>query len=601
MYNYKIRDEVPEKYKWDLTDFFKNDDEFNEVLKKTTKEIESLKNYKGCTKDANKIYEFLENRTNISANIQLLYFYATLKNDETLGIKENIERESTTQNLYSKLKINTNFFDEELLKLNDSNYKKLFKDCEKLKEYKHLLDKVYRNKKHTLTENQENIISELTSALDNSSNIYRDLINREHNYGTITLEDKTIENITINNYSKLMRNKNREIRKKVYTSFNEKLNEYGNTTAGLLNSYVKGNNTIAKLHKFTNAWEAKLFELNLDNKVFKVLTNTCEKNINSYQKYFKLKKKILKIDELHTYDLGLELSRNDKEYTIEEAQDLIKKALSPLGEKYLSIINEAFDNRWIDYIGYKGKCSGGYTTPNKLKNPKILIKYNSNFSSISILIHELGHAIQQKFIIENNPIQYRYISNLVAEVASLTNECLLSNYLMNKSNSKEEKLSGIENMINVIKSNLFMTNRESKIEQQMYEYINNGGTLSKDYLDKLVSDSYKLYNSNYVIENDLSNVSWIQRNHYYMNFYLYNYAISISVAINVSNEILKGNKEMLDKYIKFLSTGSNVWPNEAFKILGIDLTDELIYITAIKYFETLLDTFEKIYYDKEGE
>ena len=250
-------------------------------------------------------------------------------------------------------------------------------------------------------------------------------------------------------------------------------------------------------------------------------------------------------------------------------------------------------------MGYKGKCSGGYSFPTKLKNSRILMSYNSNINSVSTIIHEAGHNVHHSFIIENNPLEYRNISNLVAEVASLTNECLFSNYLMTNGTTKEEKLSGLENMINVIRSNLFVAVREGKIEQEMYEKINDGGSLSKEYMNELVSKSYELYNGKEIEEDELNNISWITRSHYYMNFYLYSYAISICVAITVATKILSGNKEMLNNYIKFLSTGSDKWPSEAFKILEIDLTDKKVYENAINYFNELIDNYEKIYYESE--
>lgn len=599
MYKYQSRDEVPEKYKWDLTGYFKNNEEFNKLLEKTKIEIKLLKEYRGCTKNATKVCEFLKKEIEVSSNVQVLYVYSSLKNDEILGIKENIERKSITLDLYNELETSISFFDEELIKLSKDEYNNLFIECENLKEFKPLLDKTYRKKEHTLSEKEENIISNLTNSMDNFLDIYSNLINREHDYGKVELEDKTEEKITINNFGRLMKNKDRNIRKQIYTNFYSKINEYAGTSALLLNSYVKGNNTLARIHNFKNAWEAKLFSLNLNDNVFKTLVSVTEENTEPLKKYYKLRKKILNLDELHSYDLGLDLIEMNKEYTIEEAQELIKEALKPLGETYIEKLNKAFKNRYIDYMGYKGKCSGGYSMPTRLKESRILLSYNSDLNSVSTIAHELGHNINHSFLIENCPLEYRMPSNLVAEVASLTNECLLSNYLMNNGKTKEEKLSGLENIIKIIRSNLFIAVREGKIEQDMYDYINDNGTISKEFLNDLVEKSLKKFQGNELKIDELDTVSWVTRTHYYYNFYLYSYAISICVAVNVAKEITSGNKKMLENYMKYLKTGSNVWPKEAFEILNIDLEDENVYKNAINYFDELVNNYEKIYYESK--
>jgi oligoendopeptidase F len=293
------------------------------------------------------------------------------------------------------------------------------------------------------------------------------------------------------------------------------------------------------------------------------------------------------------------MAKSDKEYSIEEAQKLCLDAVSPLKEEYLNKFRKIIDNHYVDYAQYPKKCSGGYSLSTLSKDSRILMSFNYDLDSVSTLIHEGGHNVHHQYVSDNNPLIYRPVSNLVAEVASLTNECLLSSYLANNASSKEEKLSGINNILSVIVSNLFGAVREGKIEQDFYNYIDNGGTITKDYMDELTKKSLEKYYGKEVILDDYSKLSWIRRSHYYMNFYLYNYAFCISVACNVAKEILAGNKKMLDNYIKFLSTGNDVWPIDSFKILGVDLTNKKTYKNAIEYFDSLLDEFVKI--SKEGE
>lgn len=594
MQKYKNRKEVPEKYKWDLTDFFKNEDEFNESLKECESLVKELETFIGCTKDKNKLYEFLIKEIKTFALYENLYVYSYLINDQELGNSESIERLNKVITLNAQIENTTSFFAPELLKLDQKTYEELFIQNEKLLGFKDYLDMIYREKAHILTDNEEKIISELTNSMNHFSKIASTLLDSEHNYGTVILEDKTEEVIATNNYGFLMKNKNKNIREHVYNSFNKILDQYGNTSASLLNSYVNMNNTTAKIRHFNSAWEKKLFDQNLTDKVYKSLVNTTESNLKSLHRFYRLKKDVLKLNKLHSYDLNLKMTESKEEYTIEDAQKIIENALRPIGECYLDKFRKIIKNRYIDYCQYKGKTSGGYSFGTLDRPSRILMSFNGDLSSISTIAHEAGHNVNSQFINENNLLQNRGLSPIVAEVASLTNECLLSHYITENATTKEERLAGLENIINVIVSNLFGAVREGKMEQDMYDHVLSGSSLTKDYLDNLTTASLEKYYKKEVELDNYSKNSWIRRHHYYMNFYLYSYAISISVAVNVANKIINQDKDFISKYIEFLKIGTNVWPIDAYKKLDINLEDETVYINAIKYFDTLIDKYYEI-------
>lgn len=604
MQKYNSRNEVPEKYKWDLTPFFKDDKAFEESFSKTKKLISELKSYVGCTKDANKLYEFLKKEYEAVALYEDLYVYAYLVNDQELGVSESIARKGKTEQLDVDLVNNTSFLAPELLTLTKEEYDNLYKKCKELEEFKAALDKLYRRKEHILSESEEIIVSELVNAMNHFDDMSSNLLNKEHDYGKVKLDDGEVVTIATNNYRRIMKNKNVDIRKKVYKQFNKKLEQYSGTNAMYLNSYVSMCDKLAKIYKFEDSWQSRLFDLNLSDKVFKSLVSTVENNAKSMQRYYNLKKQVLGLKELHSYDLNLKLGKSesgksDKEYSIEEAQSLIREALKPLGEEYLSKFDKIIENRYIDYCQYKGKCSGGYSFSTMLQDSRILMSFNYNLDSVSTIAHEGGHNVHHQFVNTNNPIQYREPGSVVAEVASLTNECLLSNYLANKGKTKKEKLAGLANIIGVIVSNLFGAVREGKLEQEMYEEVHNGGVLTKEFLNKKTRDSLKKYYGSVVKMDKYTGNGWITRSHYYMHFYLYSYAICISVASNVASKILDGDKEMLENYLKFLKTGSDKWPSEAFAILGIDLEDSKVYENAIKYFDSLIDKYYEILEEDE--
>ena len=594
MEKYTSRKDVPEKYKWDLTSFFKDIDEFNKCYDETSKNVEELKSYVGCTKDANKLYEFLDKDINTVASVENIYVYSYLINDQELGISSSIERKNKAESLMNSYFMNISFFSPELLKLSKEEYDKLFEENESLKEFKSNLDDIYRMKEHILPEDKQNIVTALENAMNHFDDMSSTMLNSCHNYGVVHKNGEEIV-LSPTNYRKVMKESERVDRKDIREQYTKVLNQYGDMSAQFLDSFVKSCVAETKIKNYKTAWDSKLFELKLTNKVFEALVSATEDHLDVLQKYYDLYKKVYHYPKLYQYDLVLDLVKDNHEYSIEEAQEVILKALEPLGKDYLKLFKKVFDNRYIDYCQYKGKCSGGYSFGTLTNDSRILLSFNGDLDSVSTIAHEGGHNVHHQMISLNNPLQYREKPSIICEVASLTNECLLSSYLSENGKTKEEKLSGIDNILGVIVSNLFGAVREGKMEQDMYSHVEAGNSLTKEYMDKLTIDSLSKYYGNSVILDESSNTSWMTRSHFYNFFYLYSYAICISVASNVAKEILAGNKEMLENYIKFLSTGSDVDTMETFKILGVDLESKDVYENAIKYFDELIDKFNKIY------
>ena len=475
MQKYNSRKDVPDKYKWDLKEFYKDEKDFNEELTSVKNDLKKVSKYVGCTKKDTDLLAFLEFNLELERRLENLYVYSYLINDQELGKKESIERKSNIEKLVGEYNALTSFFNPELLKLSKEEYNALFNNKDLLK-YKNYLDLVYRDKDHILSESEEQIVSKLVTAMDHFDDISSTMLNSEHDYGKVKVDNETIT-IATNYCRSLMRNKNREVRKTVYNKFNKKIDEYSTTSASLLNSYVSMNNELASIRKYKSSWDEHLFGLNMDDKVFRALVNTVEENLPSLHKYYELKREILGLDKLTCYDLVVPLNEIKKEYTIEDAQELILNALKPLGEEYLSHYKKVFDNHYIDYCQYKGKCSGGYSFATLDKDSRILMSYNYDLDSVSTIAHEGGHNVHHQFLKENNPIMYRNPDSIVCEVASLTNECLLSNYLVNNG-TKEEQLAGLANIINVIVSNLFGAVREGYIEEKFYNLVDKGGTIT---------------------------------------------------------------------------------------------------------------------------
>ena len=591
MSKYKSRQDVPEKYKWNLTDFYKNDDDFDNEYNEALERINYQNKFKGCTKSSNELLKFLKYDEKTVCMVENLLVYSCLKDDEELGNDKSINRKNRAIVLLSEYTKVLSFFSPELISLSKEDYNKLFENKELL-DYKFMLDEIYKNKDHVLSENEEKIITELNLAMNNYDEISSNMLSSEHNYGEVEINGKK-EEIHTTNIRKILQNKNNKVRRDAYSNFRSVLNNYGGTSAYLLNSYVKANNTISKLHHFKNAWERKLFDRNMPEKAYDILIKTVRDNYESARNYFKLIKKSNNLKEMHSYDLNLSLYPSSKKYTINEGLELIRKALMPLGEDYLKHYDKVINNNYIDFCEYKGKTSGGYSAGTSDHDSRILLSYHDDLDSVSTVIHEVGHNIHGQYIMENNPIVYRNITTLTAEIASLTNKCLLSSYLA-ENGTKEEKLEGISNILRVIECNLFDCIREAKMEIDFNKYSEEGNSLTKDYLNELNYKSLKEYFKDDITIDENGNTGWITRSHYFNDYYLCDYSFCISAAAANAKKILSGDKKQLERYLNFLKLGSNVYPIDAFKVLGFELTDSKVYEDAIEYFNSLLEEFKEI-------
>lgn len=595
MKEYKNRDEVEEEYKWDLSEFFESSEAFFKASEEVDSKIDIFNDYRGCTKDGNKLYEYLIKLKEVETIVEKMDAYAWLKNDEELGKKENLEMLSKSKDAVAKINNVNSFFEPELLKLSKDEFENLFKENSKLEEYRAFLLDIYRNKEHTLNESEEKIVNSLVMATNNFSDMSSTLLNMEHDYGKVTLADGKKVTLSTTNSRFLKSNDNRETRKEADTKLLKKGLEYGSTSAELLNSYVKLEDTLANIYHFNDSFEARLFEDNLNKNIFDVLSKTTRSGVNTLQRYFKLRKKILNLDALYNYDLGAKLSHSKKEYSIEEGIKTVREALKPLGEEYLNKYDKFIKNRNIDFCGYPGKCSGGYNLSIPSSDSRILMSYHYDLESLSTIAHEAGHHINYQFIRENNPLQYCHNAIIMGEVASLTNEFLLSNYIFNNAKDKEEKVLALENSLDVIASNLYDAVRLGDMERLMHDKVHDGGALTKEFMNEISEESLKYYYGDTVKLSPYAKGSWIFRSHYYSNFYLYNYAICVSVASYFASKITDGDKETLDKYLEFLKFGSDIYPLDAFKKLGISLEDENVYKNAIFYFDKLISMLESLY------
>lgn len=599
LFTFKNREEVPEKYTWDLTTKYKSTKDWELDFNNLKNEINSISKYKNNLVDnADNLYNCLELDTNISTKLEKLYVYAYLKHDEDLTNPENTKMFMTIYSLYVEYSKLTSFISPTILKVDNKTILDFMKENKKLNKYKRVLDEIRRYKKYTLSEKIEKIIATLNSA-NNAQEVTESLLDSEIKYGSIKVDNKNME-LTNANYSKFSRSKDRNIRKQASLKRNKSLKQFQNTFALNLTSCLKDINNTCKVRSYDNYFQATMFADKIPKNIYHSLLKFVNNNLHTFQRLIEIRKKCLKLDTVYNYDLGVELiPKYDHIYTIEEAQDLVTNATKILGPEYNEIIKKIFQEKWIDYCSYKGKKSGGYQISSYLDNPNILMHYQGKLGDISTIAHESGHAVHSYLSNKYNDELNAEYTIFIAEIASLTNEILLSNYIKKNSNNKKEKLSSIYNLIETISDNFYGASLQAEFEYEVSKRIINEEEISYQELNEMFSNLQKKYYGKNLKFSKNSEINWCRITHFFSPFYTYKYATGVTCACYVASNI--ENEEYKEKYLNFLKSGCKKDSLELLEDINIDLTKEETFEHTVKLLNDLMDEFEELYKEVNDE
>lgn len=590
------RKEIEEQYKWDLTQIYKSIDEFNKEYDNIIKKINDFKKYeKTMLNNANTFYETINEYFNISRILEKLSVYAHLLFDEDTGNNQNQALSAKVSNLFDNFSKISYFVTPNILKKEYSEIEQYYKEEPKLKDYEIIIKNEYRYKEHTLSDIEEKLLSSITKMLNNNYETYELLKDSDITFGNIHDEEGNTIELTCSNYSVFIESENREVRKEAFITLYKTYKQFINTFASTLSGNIKENITIAKLKKFNSTIEWCLFPDEVDISVYNNLIDTINNNMTILYKYYDLKKEVLKLNELHLYDIYTPIVDNyTKKYSFEEAKETVLKALSILGDDYINILKQGINNRWIDVYPTKNKRTGGYSGGCYDTNPYILLNYQDKYNDMSTLAHEAGHSMHSYYTRHNNPYQYGDYSIFVAEVASTVNELLLAKYLLKTSESKKEKQFILDNLMTLFKSTIYRQTMFAEFEQDIYNDAEKDIPLTADYLSNKYYELNKKYFGNNVIVDQEIQYEWSKIPHFYYNFYVYKYATGLSAACHIVNDILSEKEESVENYKKFLSAGRTKTPLESLKIAGVDLTKKEVIESAIKMFNDTIDEYIKL-------
>ncbi len=591
------REDIDSRYKWDLSKMYTTDELWNEEYRLIESNYHNISKHKDkVMASADNLYETILSDMEFGRRLEKLYVYAYMRLDEDTNNIHYQELVGKVDNLISEVTLESSYIIPELLESNYSLVKKYMKEKKELKEYKFYLEEIFRYKNHTLSKAEEKIIANFHQILNNPDKTSSLLRNSDLKFGKIKDEDGKETDLTNSNYSLFITSRDREVRKNAFKLLYKKYEEHKNTLAATLSGDMEGNCVLAKLKKFNDARESSLYSHNIPVSIYDNLIDTINNNMDVIYKYYQLKKDVLKLEELHLYDIYVDLvSESTKRYTFEEAKDLVINALSILGEDYIKNIKRAFDENWIDVYSNDNKKSGAYSWGCYDSNPYILLNYQGKLDDVSTIAHELGHSMHSLYSHSNNPYQYSSYAIFVAEVASTVNELILANYMLNNSNDKSEKVHILNQILELYKGTIYRQTMFAEFEKEIYNKKENGEIITY----QLLNDTYyklneKYFGSNVIVDDEIK-YEWARIPHFYNSFYVYQYATGLSAATYIVESILNKEENALENYLEFLKTGGRDYPVEELKIAGVDMNDSKVVESAVKMFNDKIEEFKKIY------
>ncbi|HIY58981.1 MAG TPA: oligoendopeptidase F [Candidatus Tetragenococcus pullicola] len=590
------REAVTEKMTWDLTKIFLNDAAFETAFKKLQNDLTSASQYKGSlNKGASEFLKALEWVLAVSRELEAIYVYSHLKNDQDTSNTTYQALHARASSLLSQTSEAISWFEPEVLSLSDDTIWGYFDQEPKLAVYRHFIQQLVDNRAHVLPEEQEALLAAAGEIMESPGSTFSVLNNADLAFPTI--DDENGEKVQLSHgvYGQMMESTNRRVREDAFKGVYSIYKQFQNTFATTLTTNVKTHNYEAKVRHYDSARQAALSNNHIPESVYDTLVDVVNNHLDLLHRYMKLRKRLLKVDKLHMYDVYTPLlGEAPISYTYDKAVDKALEALKPMGEDYLSIVQKAFDERWIDVVENKGKRSGAYSSGAYDTNPYILLNWHDTLDQLFTLVHEMGHSVHSYLTRHHQPYVYGDYSIFLAEIASTTNENILTEHLLETEKDPRVRAYVLNHFLDGFKGTIFRQTQFAEFEHFMHVEDAKGNALTSEFL----SDAYGKLNQKYygeAVEDDPEiHLEWARIPHFYYNYYVFQYATGFSAASSLANKILNEGPEALDHYLSYLKSGNSDYPIEVMKKAGVDMTQSTYIEDAMKVFEERLNELEKL-------
>lgn len=590
------REEVKEVDKWDLESIYKSLEEYNKDYDLAKSNINKLKDMQNTFLNNSTVFkDFLLLDSDTSRLMGKLSTYSARKYDEDTGNSTYQELYGKINNLYQYYNEATSFVVPMILEKDKETIISYLDKEKELKDYRHTILDILRYKEHTLTKEEEHIISAYSKVLDSSSDTADYLMDTDMKFGNIKDEnDKEIE-LTSSNYSTLLYSKNRRVRKDAFINYHKVYGNFKNTLTSTLAATCEALSVSCKLKNYNSSIEASLFDDYIPVSLYNNLIKVVHDNLPTLYKYFDVKKKMLGLDEFHLYDGYAQVVNDiDKKYSFDMGEKLVSDALSVLGDEYSRELDKAFKEGYIDKYPNLNKRSGAYSSGSYDTKPFVLLNYTNEYNDVSTLAHELGHSMHTYFSNHYNSYENSSYPIFLAEIASTVNELLLSYYMEENADSEDEKIAILNERLDLFKATIFRQTMFAEFEKYIHELTDKGEILTSDNICNYYYELNKLYFGPNVVVDDEVRYEALRIPHFYTPFYVYKYATGLSIASYIVKNILNNTPKFKEKYIEFLKSGGRDYPLEVLKIIDIDLTDTKVFDETLEMFKETLEKFASL-------
>ena len=591
-----LRNDLPEAATWDLSKIFVSDADWQAAYDELNERLVTADFFAQTAINSGKeLYNALQYGLGLMRDLETLYVYASMKSDQDTanGFYQGLNNKA--ESLAAKVSAAISFFDPAVLSLSKEQLTAFFEEEPRLQEYKHYFEDILMQKGHVLSEDQEKLLAAAGDIFGASERTFGMLDNADITFDAVENDEGELETLSDGVYSRLLESVNPEVRKNAFKTFYASYMALDNTFASLIGSHVKGHNYLANVHNYDSARQAALAANNVPEVVYDTLVEEVNNALPLLHRYMTLRKRLLGLSELHSYDLYTPiLGEPDYDIDYPSAQAEALKALAPLGQDYLDIVQKAFDNRWIDVIENKGKRSGAYSGGAYDTNPYILLNWVDNLNNLSTLVHEMGHSVHSYLTRENQPYQYGDYPIFLAEIASTTNENLLTDYLLRTVEDKKLKAYVLNQYLDGVKGTLFRQTQFAEFEQWMHETDAQGTPLTADVLNEAYGELNKRYYGSALTFDEEISHEWERIPHFYYNYYVFQYSTGFAAATALADKILHEGVSAVNDYKDYLKAGSSAFPIDVMKKAGVDMTKPDYLKETFAVFEERLNEFEAL-------
>lgn len=590
------RSEINREDQWAIEDLYENDEKWQQEYDEIMKLIHVVSDYQGrLNESANIMLQYLQFSDQLSKLLERVYVYANQRYHEDTANATYQKLSDLASNIMVAANSTTSFAVSEILSIPYERIQNFMKEQPELSVYQRFFELIYRKKEHVLSEKEEKILAEVSELAEAPDTIFSMFNNADLKFGTVTGENGEKVELTHARYSLLLQSKDRRVREEAFMTLYAEYSKYKNMLAATFSANIKQEIFYAKVRKYSSTLAMELSDSNIPVSVYDNLIQAVHEKLPLLHRYVSLRKKVLRLEKLHMYDLYTPMVGNiEMKVPFEEAKRIVKEALAPLGKAYLQILQEGYDKGWIDVYENQGKRSGAYSWGAYGTHPYVLLNYQENLNNVFTLAHEMGHAIHSYYSDLTQPYCYAGYKIFVAEVASTCNEALLIHHLLQSTSDRDKRAYLLNYYLEQFRTTLYRQTMFAEFEKIVHGMQEQGEPLTAQKLCQVYHELNEQYFGVDAVIDEQIDMEWARIPHFYNAFYVYQYATGFSAAIALSNRILQEGEQAVEDYIGFLKGGSSKDPIDLLKGAGVDMTTEQPVLSALSVFEGLLDELENL-------